>query len=93
MWLQGCTYFLLVHFEATVDVSDEGQRCPERYAAQHKREDHSREERVTKELSALDWPAHRRPVSVVKNGVNKNKEASGAGVEYASPPPAVVLAR
>lgn len=81
-----------VHFEALVDVSNKRQRRPERHAAQHQREDERRQQRVAKELCTLDQAAHRRPISVVKNRVDKDKEAGGARAQHAPPPPAVVLA-
>lgn len=82
----------LVHLEATVDVADECQRGPERHAAQHQREDHRREQRVTEELGALHQAAHGRPVPVVENGVDEDEEAGGAGAQDAPPPPPVVFA-
>ena len=82
----------LVHLEATVDVANKRQRGPERHTAQHQREDHRREQRVTKELRALHQAAHRGPVSVVENRVDEDEDAGGAGAEHAPPPPSVVLA-
>lgn len=83
----------LVHLEATVDVANECERGPERHAAQHQREDHGGEQRVAEELRALHQAAHRGPVPVVKNRVDKDKEARGAGAEHTPPPPSVVLTR
>lgn len=83
----------LVHLEATVDVADKCKWGPEWHAAQHQREDHRREQRVAEELRALHQATHRGPVPVVKNRVDKDEEAGGAGAEHAPPPPSVVLAR
>lgn len=83
----------LVHLEATVDVANKCQRGPERHAAQHQWEHHRCEQRVAEELCALHQAAHRGPVPVVENRVDKDEDASRAGAEHAPPPPSVVLAR
>lgn len=93
-WEMFMSYVIvLVHLEATVDVTDKSQRGPERHAAQHQREDQRREQGVAEELRALHQAAHRRPVPVVEDGVDEDEEAGGTGAENASPPPPVVLAR
>lgn len=91
--LSGVHIWCLVHLETTVDVANKCQWGPERHAAQHQREDHRCEQRVTKELGALHQAAHRGPVPVVENRVDEDEEASGAGAQDAPPPPPVVFAR
>lgn len=83
----------LVHLEATIDVANECQWGPEGHAAQHQGEDHRCEQGVPKELSALHQAAHRGPVPIVENRVDKDEDAGGSRAQHTPPPPLVVFAR
>ena len=87
-----CLGWHLVHLETTVDVTNKCQRGPERHASQHQWKDERREQRVSKELRALNQAAHGRSIPVVEDGVDEDEEAGGAGAQHAPPPPPVVFA-